>query len=196
MIKVGITGGIGSGKSVVAALLSVMGVPVYIADKESKRLTSTSPEIRKKLLSLFGETVFSGSQLNKQVLAALIFSDKKNLEEVNRIIHPVVLQDFLHWTEQQTTPFVAMESAILFESGFNTFVDVILTVTAPIDVRIDRIQQRDGLTKEQILQRLANQWPEEEKLKRSDFVLCNDNEQALIPQVIQVLPALKKKFIS
>lgn len=195
MIKIGITGGMGSGKSVVSTLLSIMGVPVYIADKESKRLTLTSETIKEKLISRFGKELYAGGALNKSLLASIIFADKDSLEYVNGVIHPVVREDFQAWAERQTGRFAAIESAILFESGFDSSVDVIVSVAAPQEIRMERIQLRDRLSTEQIRQRLANQWPEEEKYRRSHFIIHNDGQQAVIPQLETLLQTLSDKFL-
>ena len=153
MIKIGITGGIGSGKSVVAALLELSGIPVYIADTESKLLTATSPVIREKLVALFGEELYTADSLNKRQLASHIFGNPERLGQVNAIIHPEVNRHFLAWVERLNTPVCAIESAILFES----------------------------------------QLPDEVKKEKSDYVIFNDGEQALLPQITAFLAGLKIK---
>lgn len=193
MIKLGITGGIGTGKSVVADLLLLMGIPVYNADTESKRLSACSEEIKAGLTARFGNALYSGNKLNKQALAALIFSSQEHLLYVNSVIHPVVLNDFRCWAAKQSSEIVAIESAILFESGFDAAVDMVVSVTAPLELRYRRVAKRDGLSREQIGQRIASQWPDEEKLKRSHFVVYNDEEQALIPQVEQLVRCLSEQ---
>lgn len=144
MIKIGITGGIGSGKSVVAALLELSGIPVYIADTESKLLTATSPVIREKLVALFGEELYTADGLDKKRLASHIFGNPERLGQVNAIIHPEVNRHFLAWAERQNAPVCAIESAILFESGFNRVVDTTLMVYAPMEIRIRRALERDA----------------------------------------------------
>ncbi len=192
MITIGITGGMGSGKSVVSRLMEIMGIPVYSADTESKRLTDTSPEIKKSLIASFGPELYAGDTLNKPLLASLIFSDKENLEKVNQIIHPVVLRDFQQWIQRQKSEYAAIESAILFESGFNCFVDYVITVTCPTELRIQRVIRRDHLTREQIIQRMNNQLPEEEKCQRSDFVILNDGREGVVLQVEKIIVELKE----
>ncbi len=188
MIKLGITGGIGAGKSVVASFFKAAGIPVYIADDESKRLTSTSPRIREQLTKEFGESLFEDGKLNKGLLASLIFGNKDNLKTVNSIIHPEVLSDFNAWCLKHSGKvLVAMEAAILFESGFDKTVDVIIAVTAPQDERVERILKRGQTTREEILSRMSNQLPDEEKCKKSDFVIYNDNDRAIIPQIEEIL---------
>ncbi|GHT71801.1 dephospho-CoA kinase [Bacteroidia bacterium] len=195
MIKLGVTGGIGSGKSVVVSFLSAMGIPVYIADDESKRITSLSPVIREKLISCFGEKIFTGDALNKSLFASLIFGNKENLEKANEIIHPEVLNDFLLWSEKQHTPLVVIESAILFESGFDGFVDQVICVTAPVELCIERTMKRSGMSREDALKRISNQMPEQLKIVKSDFVISNDGIEAVTPQIETILKTGKAKAI-
>ena len=149
MIKIGITGGIGSGKSVVATLLRLYGIPVYIADEESKRLTNSSPVIRRALVDLVGEAVYDADgKLDKPRLANFIFGQPEHLARVNAIIHPEVNRDFLDWSERQEKAFCAIESAILFESGFDRIVDVKLMVLAPLEIRLERAIARDHASRE------------------------------------------------
>lgn len=192
MIKLGITGGIGSGKSTVSQIFSLSGVPVYIADIESKRLVATSPTIREKLINLFGEELYSGGVLNKPLLASHIFNDKKKLEIVNAIIHPEVERDFIEWVKKHAQcNIVAHEAAILFESGFNRMMDKVLMVYTPLDIRIERTMLRDNLPKEKVMERIQNQMSDEEKAKLSDFVIVNDNTKSLIEQVTNIIQELK-----
>ena len=193
MIKIGITGGIGSGKSVIASLLELSGVPVYIADTESKRLTETSPVIREKLTALFGETLYKAERLDKKLLASLIFGNPERLKQVNAIIHPEVDRHFQAWAEKQNTPLCAIESAILFESGFNRVVDVSLMVYAPMEVRIRRVLKRDAVSREEVVRRIDSQLPDEVKKAKSDYVIFNDDRQALLPQVAAFLDGLHSK---
>jgi len=183
MKTVGLTGGIGSGKSTISRLLNTMGIPVYIADTESKRLTESSPVIRKKLTEKFGPNLYAGGNLNKAQLASLIFENESNLRYVNSVIHPMVFADFEQWKTQQTQSLLVIETAILFESGFSNSVDVSITVTAPENLRIRRVAIRDGWSYDSIISRIQNQLPEEERIRRSDHVIHNDDRQALIPQV-------------
>ena len=155
MIKIGITGGIGSGKSYVSHLLEEAGIPVYDTDTEAKKLTLSHPRIREGLLVLLGEDVYKADgSLNKPVLASYLFASTENAGRVNRIIHPCVYEDFQQWADRQATSgteVVAMESAILFESGFHTAVDYVVMVYAPLELRITRAMQRDAATEAQIL---------------------------------------------
>lgn len=188
MIRLGITGGIGSGKSVVISLLRILGIPVYIADEESKRLTNTDIRIRESLIASFGKELYSDDRLNKQLLASIIFNNQENLRLVNSIIHPVVLDDFMKWSvKYEQVPFVAMETAILFESSLNRYVDKVIVVTAPLEIRLKRATHRDGVKEEMIMKRITNQMPEEEKCKLADFVIYNDGVQAVIPQLEKII---------
>lgn len=187
MIKIGLTGGIGSGKSVVAVLMEMAGIPVYIADTEGKRLTATSPVIRDRLTALYGESLYSDRGLDKKKLASIIFSDKEQLRLVNSIIHPVVRQDFLLWAERQGTGKCAIESAILFESGLDKLVDISVMVYAPLEMRIGRVAARDGATREEILRRMRSQMPDEEKQHLADITILNDGRHALIPQLGKII---------
>jgi dephospho-CoA kinase len=187
MIKIAVTGGIGSGKSVVSNILTLLDIPVYNADIESKRLTASSPLIRKALIGRFGDDLYQGDMLNKAKLASLIFSDKEQLSFVNRLIHPIVLRDFIQWMESVNTSMSAIESAILFESGFDREMKYVICVTAPLETRIRRVMERDIVDRQQILQRMGNQLPDEYICKQSDFVVYNDDVQAIIPQVEKII---------
>ncbi len=190
MIKIGITGGIGSGKSVVASLFALSSIPVYIADEESKWLTNNSPIIRGKLTALFGPEIYTSEGLDKKLLASYIFNDPERLRQVNQIIHPEVNRHFSACAEKQTSPLCAIESAILFESGFNKIVDISLMVYAPKELRIERASIRDSVSREEIGRRINSQMSDEEKRDRSDYVIYNDNKQALIPQVVNFIKNL------
>ncbi len=162
MIKLGITGGIGSGKSTVSEIFRLAGIPVYIADIESKKLTATSPVIRKKLIEAFGDDLYEGAILNKKLLASYIFTDKNNLEKANKIIHPEVDKHFSGWVESYgTKPLIAVETAILYESGMNRFTDKVLMVYTPLEERIRRVMCRDGSSRESIMDRINSQIPDE-----------------------------------
>ena len=193
MIKIGITGGIGSGKSVVASLFQLLGVPVYIADEESKRLTNRSATIRQQLIALYGEAIYTAEGLNKPLLASKIFQDPEQLRIVNGIIHPEVKRHFEAWTAQQTTPLCAIESAILFESGFDKVVDTSLMVYAPKALRIERATARDAASREAIQRRIGSQMADEEKRKLADHLIYNDDQQPLIPQVTALIARLLDK---
>ena len=185
---IGLTGGIGSGKSTISRLLNIMGIPVYVADTESKRLTESSFDIRKKLTEKFGMDLYTEGKLNKTLLASLIFENEVNRNYVNSVIHPIVRIDFEQWKAQQVkSPLVIIETAILFESGFAASVDVSVTVAAAEELRIRRVELRDAWSHAAIVSRIRSQLTEEEKIRRSDYVIYNDDRQALIPQVERLL---------
>jgi dephospho-CoA kinase len=188
-IKIGLTGGIGSGKSVVSHLLKTMGIPVYIADDESKRITSTDALIKQQLINLLGEEVYINGVLNKNLLAAYIFSDAEHAKIVNEIIHPRVKEDFVQWVAKNSKyPVVAIESAILIEAGFTDEVDIVAMVYAPMDLRLQRLALRDSSSsKEQILKRIQSQMDDEKKKALADIVIVNDEQIPLIPQVIELV---------
>lgn len=192
MKTIGITGGIGSGKTVVATLLGVMGIPVYIADEESKKLTDSSPVIREQLTDLFGSDLYTPKGLNRPLLASYIFGDPERLEKVNAIIHPEVNRHFLQWVKQQEGNLAAIESAILFESGFDRIVDVSLMVYAPQALRIERACRRSAISREEVERRIQSQLSDEIKKEKADYVIYNDDTQAIIPQTETIIAAIRQ----
>jgi len=187
MIKVGVTGGIGSGKSIVCRVFEYLGIPVYYADLHSRMLVDSEPEIREKLTVLFGPDIYTGHVLNRPFFAAVIFSDRQLLEAANGIIHPYVRKDFDRWARSHAgKKYVIEEAAILFESGGNTQVDKSITVVAPVEVRVNRVLKRPGMTPERILDIMANQWPDEKKAKVADFVIVNDEKSLVLPQILSI----------
>ena len=193
MIKFAITGGIGSGKSYVSSLLEERGIPIYNADLESKRLTVQDEGIRKELVALLGEDIYQGATLNKPLLASYLFANSDNAVKVNSIIHPRVKDDFRRWVEsQKDVPLVGLESAILYESGFDDVVDQVVMVYAPEAVRLQRAMKRDNTTEEQVRARMSAQMDDEEKRSKADFVLMNDGIMPLDVQLDDLVRFLKK----
>ncbi|NLI35416.1 MAG: dephospho-CoA kinase [Bacteroidales bacterium] len=194
ILKIGITGGIGSGKSVVSHLLRLMNVPVYDCDAESKRLVVENADIRKRLTCLVGKALYHKSELDKQMLASYIFDDESHLQAVNMIVHPVVKSDFYQWAALQAKHFsiVGMESAILIDAGFENAVDVVVNVSAPIDIRIQRAVLRDHSSAELIRKRMDKQLSDEERCRLSDITIWNDDVHPIIPQVFSFLCQLKQ----
>lgn len=187
-IIIGLTGGIGSGKSYVAHLMEQMGCPVYYTDDEAKRLMRESDEIKTQLIALLGEDVYSSDgQPNKAKLAAYLFSDKRHADKINAIVHPVVRKDFLKWAGRQISPVIVMECAILFESGFNNLVTVVIAVSAPENVRLSRILSRDHCSVQQASARMKSQYSEAERCRRADFVLLNDGVQDVRKETDKIL---------
>lgn len=181
--KIGITGGIGSGKSVVAEIIRTLGYPVYDSDERAKSLMQTHPDIRKQLIALFGEAVYTESGLNKLYLAERIFQDSTAREKVNAIVHPIVRADFADWSNRQKTTLVFQESALLFETGGYRLLDATILVTAPEELRIERVIRRDNVTIQQVKQRISVQLSDEEKSKVASYLIYNDGIQLLMPQV-------------
>jgi len=185
---IGITGGIGSGKSVVSRLLRLMGVPVYDCDSEAKRLMQESAAIREALVEKVGAEVYDdASRLDRKFLAAYMFGNADRVALVNGIVHPVVRADFRRWARQTGAAVVAVESAILFEAGMDADVDAVWVVHAPERVRIERAVQRDGTTEGAVRSRMGNQLEEEEYIRRADKVIRNDGRSSLIAQVGKLL---------
>ncbi|MDE7377633.1 MAG: dephospho-CoA kinase [Paraprevotella sp.] len=191
-LRIGITGGIGSGKSFVCRLLAERGVPVYSCDEEAGRLMENHPCIREALTDLLGEEIYTGEgRLNKPLLAAWLFASSGHAEQVNAIVHPVVKRDFVAWAQRQTVPVVAVESAILFEAGMDTLVDRVLLVDAPREVRLRRTMLRDGATREQVEHRMNCQMPDEERRLRARDILYNDGRNDLKQEVERLLAVWK-----
>lgn len=194
MLKLGITGGIGSGKTTVCKLFELLGIPVYYSDEESKKLLRDDVAVKEQVVSLLGNTILDAEKnIDRKKLASIVFNNKEQLEKLNAILHPAVGIHFERWLKKQKTPYVLKEAAILFESGAYKQVDKVITVVAPLDLKIQRTMKRDGATKEAILSRMELQLPDEEKIKRSDFVIQNDEQTLLIPQVLGVHAKLINK---
>jgi dephospho-CoA kinase len=183
---VGLTGGIGSGKTTVAKAFAAIGIPVYIADEEAKKLMRTSKVIKRKLIALFGNEVYIDNELNKPFIANIIFNDKNYLEKMNAIVHPRVARHFNKWLLKQNAPYVIKEVAILFENGGHKLCDFIVTVTAPKKLRISRLISRDKTTVDKIEAIMKNQWTDEKKVQLSDYVIENITLENINNQVLDV----------
>ncbi|TYA71503.1 dephospho-CoA kinase [Seonamhaeicola marinus] len=190
---VGLTGGIGSGKTTVANEFKALGIPVYIADDEAKKLMNRSKIIRRKLVKLFGEDAYINDTLNRPFLANIIFNDTSYLEQMNAIVHPKVARHFEKWVNKQNAPYVIKEVAILFENGGHKYCDYVITVVAPETIRLDRLLKRDDTTLEKIKAIMNNQWTDEEKVKLSDFVIENIELKDTKDQVRKIHNTLLKK---
>lgn len=173
MYKVGITGGIGSGKSTVSRILEECGVAVYTSDDRAKELMSSSPELRAKIIEAFGAEAYDGDRLNRAYLAQRIFNDPTALATLNSIVHPAVMDDFDSWAEQQSGSYVVLESAILFEANLDNRVNCVVSVLAPEELRIERAMKRDGASREDIVRRIANQMSDDERTERSKYAIVN-----------------------
>lgn len=193
MLKIGLTGGIGSGKTTVARVLEVLGIPVYYADEAAKDLMNKNELLKQQLIFHFGEaTYFEDGHLNRKHLSSIVFANKEKLELLNSLVHPVTIADAQQWFSKQTSPYVVKEAALLFESGSAEGLDYVIGVTAPATLRIKRVMDRDHVTAEEVKRRMANQLDDGIKMKLCDFVLQNNEQQLLLPQVIQ----LHEKLIS
>lgn len=186
-ILAGITGGIGSGKTVVCNIFMRLGGAVFPADVIARRLTDTHPELRKKLSNAFGQEIYAQDKLNRKYFASLIFNDREKLLLANNIIHPYVFEKFREWVEEQKdVPVLLMESAILFETGAWKMFHKNILISSPREVRIMRVMKRDGLSREEILARMEHQSPEADLLPKADFIIINDGIKPLLPQVLTI----------
>lgn len=194
-LKVGLVGGIGSGKSYVASRLLSLGFPVYSTDEAAKILMETSPEIRKGLIALLGEGAYhEDGRLNKSVIAAFLFENDGHAKKINAIVHPVVAKDFQRWVSLQQEHILFMECAILYESGFDVLVDRVCLVTAPQEIRLRRVMQRDGFSKEEVCRRMERQLRQEELLSRVHYIIENDGETDVEGQLQAVLAQLNERI--
>ena len=191
---VGLTGGIGSGKTTVANFFKELGVPIYIADDEAQKLMLESSLLKSELISLFGPKVYENGQLNKLLISESIFKDKTTLKAINNIVHPVVAIHFNKWLGLQESPYVIKEAAIFFENGSYKSLDAIITVVAPEECKIRRIMQRDIKSKKQIKAIMNNQWSDKKKIKMSDFVIENTNLKQTKLFVKEIHEKLLKKL--
>jgi dephospho-CoA kinase len=190
---IGLTGGIGSGKTTIANYFKEMGVPVYIADDEAKKIMQAK-SIIEEIESVFGRTVFDDEVLNRSKLAEIVFNNSDKLNKLNAIIHPAVKKDFEEWVQKNKNyDYVIYETAILFESGRYKDCDIIITVTAPEEVRIERVIKRDNTNKEQVLNRMKMQWKDEERIDKSNFIIMNDNLENARQEVVKILKILNIK---
>ena len=183
MIKVGVTGGIGTGKSVVCRIFNLLGIPVYDADSAAKRLMETDDALKEKIVSAFGNIFTGKGAVDRQRLASLVFNDPEKLAVLNSIVHPAVKLDYTQWEQQQKSKYIIRESAILFESGTDKGLDYVITVSAPAELRVKRVMQRDGRTAEQVNDIMKRQLAEQQKQDKADFIIINDSVNALLPQV-------------
>jgi dephospho-CoA kinase len=195
-LQIGLTGGIGSGKSTVAKVFETLGIPVYYADDRSKFILQNNLSVKEKIGKEWGVSVLDATgKIDKKALAGLVFSQPEELKKLNAILHPLVAQDYLDWFSQQDdVPYVIKEAAILIESGSYKNCDKIIMVVAPENIAISRVMQRDSISVEQVKQRIANQMSPEEKIKFATFVIHNDAQQMLIPQVLEIHHQLEKTY--
>ncbi|THU35864.1 dephospho-CoA kinase [Niastella caeni] len=183
-LRIGLTGGIGSGKSTVAKVFEVLGIPVYYADEAAKRIMNEDAQLRQQIIQLFGPSAYKNNQLDRPYIASQVFNNKEKLELLNSLVHPATIRDGEQWMRKQTTPYAIKEAALIFESGTQDQLDYIIGVSAPAPLRILRAMKRDGSTRDQVLARMSRQIQEVIKIRLCDFVINNDEQQAVIPQVV------------
>jgi dephospho-CoA kinase len=191
MLKIGLTGGIGSGKTAVAGIFNVLGIPVFDADRQAKFIMEANPQLVSSIKEAFGEESYINGKLNRPHLANIVFNNPFKLKVLNGLVHPATIDAANAWMEAQTTPYVIKEAALMFESGSAGNLDYVIGVYAPQHIRIKRVMERDNATREQVVSRMKQQIDEVIKMKLCDFVVINDEQQLLIPQVLK----LHEKFI-
>jgi len=186
MKKIGITGGIGAGKTYVAEVFQSLGIPVFYADIQAKKLMTSSEKLKKLLKEEFGNDIYKDADLNKEKLASFVFSNSNKLQKLNSLVHPIVKEEFNNWCKRQTSPYVIKEAAILFESNSHVGLDAVICVSAPLELRIERLLKRDNSSEKEIKKRIENQISQEEKEKLSDYIIVNDERNLLLPQIIEI----------
>jgi dephospho-CoA kinase len=195
MLKVGITGGIGSGKSTVSRIFELLGVPVYYADTAAKEIMHTDKELKAKVQEHFGADIYKEGKLDRAALGKIVFNDKEQLELLNSLVHPATIRHSDEWASRQTTPYVLKEAALLFEAGSSQSLDKIIGVFAPQPLRLLRVMKRDNVTREEVLARMNKQIDENIKMRLSDYVIHNDEQQLVIPQVLSLHETLLHQLI-
>lgn len=191
MKLIGITGGIGSGKSTIAKVFMSMGYPVYNSDLRAKEILETDQELIEAIQAHFGKKSYTSQGLDRKRMASAVFSNPEKLALLNSIVHPAVGKDFEKWVSTKKTSFVLKEAAILFETGIYKSLDQTILVTAPIAKRIERVMKRDNITKQEVEARMKNQWSEEKKLQLADFVIDNSGAKLVIPQILSIIDSIK-----
>lgn len=190
MMIIGLTGGIGSGKSTIARIFSVLGIPVYDADSAAKKLMNEHPVIKEKITGYFGEEAYINGIYNRKYIAGIVFSQPEKLEWLNALVHPFTIADAATWAAAQQAPYVIKEAALMFESASFHHTDAVIGVSAPEVLRLHRVMQRDGAKREEVLQRMQRQLPETVKMKLCNFIIYNDEQQAVLPQTLRIHQAL------
>lgn len=184
MLKVGLTGGIGSGKTTVAKIFQMLGIPVFDADSNAKQLMNTNALIKKELIAAFDKSIFNDDELDRKKLAAIVFNDEQKLKLLNSIVHPATIKASEEWVKQQQSKYVIKEAALLFESGSNKELDLVIGVIAPKEIRIERVIARDSTSKKEVELRISKQQEEEITKSLCDYLIINDDEHLVIPQVL------------
>jgi dephospho-CoA kinase len=182
MMIVGLTGGIGSGKSTIARIFSVLGIPVYDADSAARKLMNEHPAIREQMIGYFGAEAYQGEQLNRPFISNIVFNQPEKLEWLNALVHPYTINDAAQWAERQNAPYVIKEAALMFESASFHHVQQVIGISAPKTLRLQRVMQRDGADRDSVLKRMERQLDEHIKMKLCDHIIYNDEQQAVLPQ--------------
>ncbi|MGB2702385.1 MAG: dephospho-CoA kinase [Chitinophagaceae bacterium] len=186
MLRIGLTGGIGSGKTTVAKFFETLGIPVYYADDNTKFLMNNNEELKASIIKHFGDDVYKNGELDRKYLASIVFSNKEKLELLNSLTHPITIRDAEDWMGRQTAPYAIKEAALLFESGAADQLDFVIGVYAPQHIRVKRVMKRDNLSVDEIMKRISRQIDEEMKMKLCNFVITNNDLQLIIPQVLEL----------
>ncbi len=196
-LRVGLTGGIGAGKSLIARIFESLGVPVFDSDKVSKSILADNLEVKEQVISVFGNEAYNGNELNKSYLAGRVFSNYSLREKLNSIVHPAVATAFEEWVrEHSKEPYVLKEAAIIFETGLHEKLDAVILITAPEQIRIDRVMKRDDVSVNQVRQRMAAQWTDQQKQGLTDYTILNDGTSLVIPQVLHIHNTLKSGVLT
>ena len=186
MVRVGLTGGIGSGKSTVAQIFEVLGIPVYYADIAAKKIMNEDEGLRLAITNIFGNQAYANNTLDRKYISSIVFSDPAKLQQLNALVHPATKKDGEAWMQQQTSSYAIHEAALIFEAKVSDRLDLVIGVSSPIELRIKRAMERDKVSREEVLKRMEQQLDEELKMSKCDFVLINDEQQLLIPQVLEL----------
>lgn len=186
-IKAGITGGIGSGKTTVCKMFEVLGVPVYYADDRAKDIMTEDPELVQAISARFGKQIYIDGMLQRKALAEIVFSDSAALADLNGMVHPAVFRDSAKWSAQHSAyPYTIKEAALLFESGSYQMLDEVITVFAPLETRLARVMKRDGVSREEVMERVEKQWSDSEKIEKAQHVIYNDGSRELVAQIMEL----------
>jgi len=196
MLKVAITGGIGSGKSLVCQVFKTLGIPIFDADAVSNQLVEHDAALKTAIIELFGKEAYKNNIYNRKYIASIVFSQAEMLQALNALVHPKAIEAAKQWFEKQQSPYAIKEAAILFESNSEKDIDIIIGVTAPEQIRIERVMQRTGYSKEEVIKRMQQQMPDEEKMAKCNYVIQNNDTDAILPQILQIHQQLINKSVT
>ena len=193
MLSVGLTGGIGSGKTTIAAVFDALGIPVYNADDAAKRLMNEDEVLKRQLVLMFGEGLYKKNQLDRAYLANIVFGNKEKLKALNNLVHPLTIADATQWFQKQTSPYAIKEAALIFESDSWKDLDAVIGVSAPETVRIQRVMKRDNIDAQQVAARMAQQMDEAQKMSKCDYIITNDDVSLVMPQILKIDQLLRER---